>query len=291
MGTHGSDYPSFMRTFLAFSLALFALHAKPAQALDIYGLDLKLGLRGEVGGNWLPNATDLDDRDRVRPYDTFVGMGGGFGLAMQVRGFDIIGLELGWLRTFDSATAIVSVEGVNSVNCPPDQSCPSAEVGATLSHQADHIPVLLQLSLPSGLARPFINVGLDFVVKRHARSLELEERDTWPENLDPVDDAELIDAWGESVEAQYLFSAGVNRERDGAYAGIVGGLGVNITIKNFEIPIELRTTWYPIIGESIHERGVFAPEDSEFDPRFAVQYNDYWFLQGMLMIGFDYVIF
>ena len=262
-----------------------------ASGLDIYGVDLKLGLRAEVGANWLPSPTDLGSRDTVRPYDTFVGMGGGFGLALQVRALDIIGLELGWLRTFDTASAIITVEGINSVRCEPGQSCPSAEVEARLSHQADHIPLLIQLSLPSGLARPFANVGLDFVVKRHARELELVERDTWPENLDPVEDADLIGAWEQSSEARYLFDGGINRDRRGAYAGIVGGLGVNIAIKNIEIPIELRTTWYPIIGDGIHERGVFAPEDSEYDPRFATRYNDYWFMQGMVLIGFDYVIF
>jgi hypothetical protein len=280
-----------MRTILALTLVMLSLNAGPAHAFEIYGVELKLGLRGEVGGNWLPNATDLDDNDRVRPYDTFAGMGGGFGLAMQFRALNIIGLEISWLRSFDSGTAIISVEGINSVTCSPGQSCPSTEVGATLSHQADHIPILLQLTLPTGLARPFVNIGFDFVVKRHARRLELTERDPWPENLDPVEDAALIQAWDESVEARYLFEGDVNRSRDGAYAGIVGGLGVNITIKNVEIPIELRTTWYPIIGESIHQRGIFAPENSEYDPLFAAQYNDYWFLQGMLMIGLDYVIF
>lgn len=281
--------PRFWMGILA-ALAI-TVPSTASHALDIYGVDLKLGLRGEVGANWLPGPTDLDDRDTARPYDTFVGMGGGFGLAMQVRALDIVGLEIGWLRTFDTASAIISLEGINSVRCEVGDSCPSAEIEARLSHQADHIPILLQLSLPTGLARPFANVGVDFVVKRHARELELVERDTWPENLDPVEDADLIGAWEQSAEAQYLFDGGINRGRRGAYAGIVGGVGVNITIKDIEIPIELRTTWYPIIGESIHERGVFAPEGSEYDPRFAAQFNDYWFMQGMVMIGFDYVIF
>jgi hypothetical protein len=291
MPTYQSDYGLVMRTFLALALTVLALGAKPANALDIYGVDLKLGLRGEVGGNWLPNPTDISGGDRVRPYDTFVGVGGGFGLALQFRAMDIVGIELSWLRSFDSATAIIPIEGVNAVACQPGQSCPTAEVGATLSHQADHIPILLQLTLPAGLARPFVNIGMDFVVKRHARDLELTERDTWPENLDPIEDSSLIDAWNSSDEARYLFAGDVNRERTGTYAGIVGGIGVNITIKNIEIPIELRTTWYPIIGESVHERGIFATNESEYDPRFAARYNDYWFLQGMLMIGFDYVIF
>ncbi len=261
-----------------------------AQALDIYGVDLKLGLRGGGGVNWLPNAIGFPDDDRARAYDTFFGGVGSVGLAVQFRALDIVGLEVGWLRTFDSATATMTIEGISAATCQ-EISCAAAEIGATMRHQADHIPILVQVSLPSGMARPFANIGLDLVVNRRARELDLTERTAWPENLDSVADEATIDAWNDSVEAQYLFDADVTRSDTNVYAGIVGGIGLNITIKDFEIPIELRSAWYPGIGDSIHERGVFAPEDAGYDPRIQSTYNDRWFAQGLILIGFDYVIF
>ncbi|MFT6398449.1 MAG: hypothetical protein ACJAYU_003207 [Bradymonadia bacterium] len=274
---------------LLLSLCLLGT-AHSAHALDIYGVDLKVGLRGGGGVNWLPNAVDFSDGDRERAYDTFIGGAGGIGISMQIRALDIIGLEIGWLRTFDSATATMTIEGISAATCQ-EVSCAAAEVGATMRNQADHIPILLQVSLPSGMARPFANIGLDLVVNRRARALELTERATWPENLDPAQDGATIDAWDESVEARYLFDADVTRSDNDVYAGIVGGIGVNIVIKNFEIPIELRTNWYPSAGDTIDERGVFVPSESAYDPRIQSTYNDRWFAQGLVLIGFDYVIF
>lgn len=267
-----------------------ALAANQAFALDLYGVDLKLGVRGGPNVAFLPRPVDSGEDDAINPQALFYGVGWNVGTAIQVRAFDIVGLELGWFYASEQAEARIELEGVS--DCSNGPRCSVQEAGARLDYNAHHLPLVLQIAAPLGTARPFVTTGIDFVIARNNRSFSTFERDPYPENLDPATQGDLIERWDNSVEAAYLRNATLNRDHPERIAGIIAGVGLNIAVDKIEIPVEFRLNIYPVTGSNLSERGVFAPAGTEtYDDRVTVQYNDTWNYQLFIMVGLDYVIF
>ncbi len=278
------------RLLLAFVAICVTAVSSPAAALDIYGVDLKIGVRGGPNIAFLPRPTDSSDDDRVNPQGLFYGLGWDVGGALQFRAFDIIGLEIGWLYTSEQAEAIIELEGVS--DCSGGPRCAVQETGARLDFNAHHLPIALHLAAPLGTASPFVTAGIDFVLQRNNRSFSTHAIDPYPEDLDPIADAALIESWHNSVEANYLGNATLNDDAPERIAGIIAGVGLNIRVDKIEIPVEFRANIYPVTGSTLNERGVFAPSGMDtYDERITVQYNDTWNYQLFILVGLDYVIF
>jgi len=280
-----------MKILLSTLLALAVLAtATPSLALDFYGVDLKLGLRGGTNVGFLPAPVDVGDDDNINPQALFYGVGWNLGAAVQVRAFDVVGLELGYLRGHDSARAAIELEGVS--DCTRGPRCRVQKVGARFSHSSHHLPLVLHFALPFGTARPFITTGVDFVLGRGNRTFETFEIDPFPESLDPATQADLMTRWGNSVEAQYLRGASLNEDHPERIGAIIAGLGLNISASDFEVPIEFRLNIYPKTGDELYERGVFAPDGVDtYQDSVALRYNDTFNYQLFVLVGFDYVIF
>jgi hypothetical protein len=275
------------------ALVLAALFiAAPASALDLYGVDLKLGVRGGPNLSFLPKPDDYGDYGEATPYEFAFGAGWDAGLALGVRAFDIASLEFGWLRTHERAEAnAFEVEGVR--DCGGGRvRCARQTMAYEMSFDAHHLPLLLRLEVPTGVARPFITAGVDFVVKRSNRTFNVVEVDRFPENLDPATQAELIQAWEESAEYQYARNAVLNEAASESYLGLIAGIGLNMAVKPVEIPVEFRFQLYPASGTTLEDRGTFPPRgQTAYDPRLTVAYNDIWRMQIFVLFGLDYVIF
>jgi len=67
--------------------------------------------------------------------------------------------------------------------------------------------------------------------------------------------------------------AGTEASTTSARSRITGG--------NFEIPLEIRTTYYPTTGNQLSQRGDFRQQ--------PLKYNDQPNFQVMILVGFDYL--
>lgn len=285
-----------MRTTLvrALTSALLAASAlslpAAASALDLYGVDLKIGVRGGPNVSFLPRPVDVGEDDALNPQALFYGVGWNLGTALQVRAFDIVGLELGWFRSVDSGEATIELEEV--LDCSHGPRCDVQEVGARIRGVSHHLPIALHLALPMGKARPYVATGVDLVFSRPTREYQIFEIDPHPSGLDPETQGDLLEYWDSSVEAQYYLASELNDAHREQIAGIIVGAGLNINVDQFEIPVEFRLNIYPATGDRLRERGDFPPSGTTaYDPNFTVRFNDTWNYQLFILFGFDYVIF
>lgn len=276
---------------LVAGLVVLVAVAADANALDVHGVDLKLGLRGGPNMVFLPTPVDVDEDDFVNPQGLFWGAGWNLGLALQVRAVDIVGLELGWMRAVEHGEATIELEEISDCSTGDGTRCEIQEVGAAIDFTAHHIPIALHLTLPKGTARPFATVGVDLVVRRNHREFSRHAIDPLPDDLDPETDADLLSQWDESTEGRYYLNATLRDEHPEFVAGILVGAGLNIVVEQIEIPVEFRLNIYPVTGDELDERGDFPPEGSTaYDPSFTVRYNDTWNYQLFVLFGLDYVI-
>lgn len=282
---------------IATLLALLTLVAAvPASAADVYGLDLRVGLRGG------PNLSLMNKPADARlygdtPYETYYGAGWTLGGAVNLRLFDIVALETGYMYASESVSGTVELRNVRDCRYAPNP-CQRQEVDQTFSRRVHHVPIVLQASLPTGVARPFVSVGIDLVFNPSDRRYEVNGRSPLPDELDPndEDDAALIEQWSRDGLAQATLNASLSDDTADMYAGLIAGLGVDIALERIEIPVEFRFHLYPSSGASISERGRFAgpcaSEDCVYDPaRPSPEYNDVWTTQFLVLFGIDYRIF
>lgn len=281
---------------LVASVILFA--ASSASALEIYGIDMKIGLRG---GPNMPLMNEPPERSRLyasTPYTNYTGLGWNVGGALSVRAFDIASLEIGILYSQERVSGTVELDDVQE---QIGTRAFNQEIEQTFSVSQVHIPIVAQASLPTGVARPFISLGVDLVTSRGSREYDYNGIDPLPDELDPTIESEAatLEQWENSALAQNVFRGELNSDTASTYAGFIAGVGVNIALKRVELPVEFRLHLYPESGGTMGDRGNFeqcAPEVDpsclDFDPAApAPQYNDVWTTQFLVLFGIDYRIF
>lgn len=296
-----------MHRILPLLVLLIACSAFPrtASALDIGGMDLRIGVRGGAAVSFMNKPSDLDLYGST-PYANYMGLGWTFGAALNFRLLGIVGIEAGWMRTLETAQGSIELRDVRQ--CQPDGSgpCQRQEFDQEFERTIDRIPLTLQLALPTGLARPFLNLGVDLVVNQTNRSYAAVARDPLPADL-AADDPRL-EQWEGSYVGQNGLRASLNPEINEAYAGIIAGVGVDIQIRSIAIPIEFRANIYPSAGALVPQRGRFGdpcvvpdPLTGEIQSQAAPLctvgpntppqlYNDRWPMQFMILFGIDYRI-
>ncbi|MCB9520356.1 MAG: hypothetical protein H6698_00975 [Myxococcales bacterium] len=282
-----------MRRVLLIPVCIVALVAiaRPAHALDVYGVDLRLGVRGGPNIAMLPKPDDYSDYGDATPYEFAYGTGWNAGVNLAVRAFDIASLELGWMRAHEHvASNAFELDGV--LDCSSGRvRCPKQTLGYEMGFDANHFPIAIRLEVPTGVARPFITAGLDFVTGRTNREFNVVATDPFPENLDPETQGELIDRYAASAEYNYARNAVLNEDAPTSYTGIIAGIGLNMALDKIEVPVEFRLNLYPASGQHLNQRGVFPPRGlTAYDPRITVEYNDVWRMQIFVLFGLDYLI-
>lgn len=296
-----------LRPLAVAAIALAAVTVPDAaNALDIGGMDLRIGARGGPAVSYMPKPEDAQLYAST-PYTNYMGLGWTFGAVLNYRLFGIVGIEAGWMRTLESAQGTTELRDVRQ--CQPDGSgpCQRQEFDQIFERTIDRVPITLQLALPTGLARPFLNVGLDLVVNQTNRQYRVEGRDPLPEDL-PAGDPR-IEQWEASYVGQNALRASLNPDVNTAYTGIIVGAGVDIRIKSIAIPVEFRANIYPSGGGLMPQRGEFGSPCVTPDPLTgeianpaapictvgattpAPLYNDRWPMQFMILFGLDYRIF
>lgn len=302
---------------LILGLAGAFCNAGQASAFDLPFADLKIGLRGganyallnnpsNAGALYEYNAFTEGNPARVLdaiPYTNYYGAGWNAGAALNVQFIDIIGIEVGYQYARESVRGTIEVADVQDCRFAPGNPCYRQELEQRISHSAHHIPIVVQASLPLGVARPFISVGANLVVARTDRSYEVNARSPLPEERRAGDEIDqgIADQWDVSPRGQNLLRAGLNPDSPDFYGGFIAGLGVNLALKRVEIPIEFRAVLYPATGASITQRGEFgdvcasaqrqAGECSNPLDRPAPAYNDVWTTQVFVLFGLDFLIF
>ena len=270
-------------------VALVALTPQNAAALDIPRLDLKLGLRGGPSVPFMQEPSGMGDF-ATTPYTNYYGLGYNVGLALHFRMLNVISVELGWMRSWDTMRGRYELDDVLDRSATPAQK---QELGQVFEAQRDHIPIVAQLALPIGVARPFLSFGVDVVTNTTNRSYRVEElNDTVPIGDDYSGlSSQLTEDWRRSTPAQNALNAGLD-EAPGTHLGIIAGLGVDIALDKFEIPVEFRMHFYPEAGGAMSDRGTFPSGTQQaFEAANAPRYNDTPTMQLFILFGFDYVIF
>jgi hypothetical protein len=267
-----------------------------AKAAEVFGVDLGVGLRGGPNLSLMNKPAGASVYGDT-PYETYHGGGWNVGAALNLRLFDLVAFEAGYLYASESVSGTIELQDVRDCRWAPSP-CLRQEYDQRFSRRVHHVPLVLQASLPTGIARPFVSLGVDVVFKPSNRTYEVTGRSRLPDELDPNDegDAALLDLWARSARGQAGLNATVSNNTDDVYAGLVAGIGVDIVLERIEIPVEFRLHLYPASGATIDERGDFAgpctTEDCAYDPaRPAPAYNDIWTTQFFVLFGLDYRIF
>jgi hypothetical protein len=282
---------------------LLLLGASRAEARNIMGFDLKLGLRAGPNFSVLREPKDIGSYQTVPYPSMYYGLGWSGGLTLNARVIDLLGVEVGALLSFDE------MEGHTELNVTDSENNrEKVKFNQFLSQRSLHLPVVAQLHLPIGLARPFASAGIDLVVSRSSRTYSQDFGSfAVPEaNSNSPDRAE----WYRSALAQAAAGADINDADTAIYGGLIGGIGVNIVAPKIEIPIELRVAYYPTVGTETTQRfadplanGIrTCSEDSVFVTETTcaalptgatpakLLYNDAPQFQFVVLFGFDYML-
>lgn len=290
-------------------LGCFSASQAQAQLLDVYGIALKLGLRG---GASIPYIAEPEaDRSLFphTPYSDYFGLGWNVGGAINLRVFSIAAVEIGVLYAQEEAEGTIELTNVRRCRevLPDGQlqgPCKRQQVEHVFQQTNFHIPVQVQLYLPLGVASPFISGGIDIVTNRSGRSVSVRARDPLPASLDPNDpiEAAMLSEWDNDGLATNITR--MNSTANGAldpsspdtFLGLTVGAGLNMAIGDVEIPVEFRAAFYPAAGGTMLQRGTFGEPclggECPFDPNSnAPLYRDVWSSQFFVMFGLDYLIF
>ena len=287
------------RSLFGFALALCLLVASTARA-GANDFDLKIGIRGGPNFSMLLKPTDSSDYKTV-PYPKFMfDLGWNFGGALNMRAWDLIGLEIGAIYGIDSLKGSSFIDNVVAQGTRE-----RIKNNISFSQTTLHIPIVAQMTLPFTVIRPFGSLGVDLVVNRSSRTYE-QNFDTFvaPGEADTNDPD--YDEFYRSALAQGAYRSALNEDDQQIYGGFVLGAGVTITAPRVEIPLEARIIYYPSTGWDMTDRlgdpaanglGKCDTTDVEQEPSCAVlpsgsppallRYNDRPQFQILITAGFD----
>ncbi len=220
-------------------LAAFVLPAT-ASAQEPVPLDLSVGLKG---GAMMQAVTEVPEltpqqvrqyqpqRDDLSGFFGGFGVGPGFGLSLEARAWEVVGLETGFFYSLDHATGWV------------DKSINGNDVGRVLSDQqtsALHIPLLLKANAKTEMVKPFFGLGFEFVLQQTS-SLDYRsepEDGQHPGNI-------------EQFEEQY---ANRNTIEPSSYTLLQLTTGIELDLGEIRIPFEIRAGYNLGWDESFEAR-------------------------------------
>ena len=235
------------RTLSGLVLALCLLVASKANA-GANDFDLKLGVRGGPNFSLLLSPNDLEEYKTV-PYPTVMfDLGWNIGGALNMRAWDLIGLEIGAIYGMDSLKGSSPIENVTDNNT-------RARIinNISFSQNTLHIPIVAQMTLPFTVIRPFGSLGIDLVVNCSQRIYD-QNFDTFiVPGEDEVNNPDH-DEFYRSALAQGAYRSALNEDDQQIYGGFVLGGGVTITAPRVEIPLEARIVYYPTTGWDTTDR-------------------------------------
>lgn len=290
------------RSLFGFALALCLLVASTARA-GAKDFDLKLGIRGGPNFSLLLAPTDSDAYQTVPYPNLMFDLGWNIGGALNMRAWDLIGLEIGAIYGIDS------LKGSSPIDNVIDQGT-RERIGNNISFSQStlHIPIVAQMTLPFTVIRPFGSLGIDLVVNRSSRTYE-QNFDTFvvPDEADVSDPDH--DEFYRSALAQGAYRSELNEDDQQFFGGFVLGGGVTITAPRVEIPLEARIVYYPTTGWDMTDRlgdpaanglGKCDTTDVDLQTSCAVlppgsapallRYNDRPQFQILITAGFDYLL-
>lgn len=216
-------------------------------------LELGIGVKGGMNGSW---TTEVPEDSRfskgnttytVDPeYYPLFGLGGDIGLSVDLRAFGIVAIETGVTYSFD-----------NGAGWNDKKDGQSGQIITRINQEQSttslRIPLLLKLSGTSGLVRPFIGLGAEFVFQQSSNIKYIEEKRAGQE--DP-----------ESFAARQRR----NQIETSDYVGLGGTLGLEIDLGFLRIPIEFRGLYNVNYDESFDSRVRVEGDDPN---NFVFQYN------------------
>lgn len=283
-------------------LALCLLSASRASA-GVTDFDLKLGVRGGPNFSLLLSPNDLENYQTVPYPSVMFDLGWNIGGALNMRAWDLIGLEVGAIYGLDSLKGSSPIENVID-------NATRARISNNISFSQStlHVPIVAQMTLPFTVIRPFGSLGVDFVVNRSQRLYE-QNFDTFiipgEGEVTSPDHAEFY----RSALAQSAYRSELNTEDQEIYGGFILGGGVTITAPSVEIPLEARLVYYPTTGWDTTDRfgdpagnGLGKCDTTDVDqastcavlnPGAApalLRYNDRPQFQILITAGFDYLL-
>jgi hypothetical protein len=293
------------RSLFGFALALCLVVASTARA-GANDFDVKLGVRGGPNFSLLLKPTDSSDYQTV-PYPKLMfDLGWNFGGALNMRAWDLIGLEIGAIYGIDS------LKGNSFIDNVIDQGTRQRiKNNISFSQSTLHIPIVAQMTLPFTVIRPFGSLGIDLVVNRSSRTYE-QNFDTFvaPGETD-VNDPDY-DEFYRSALAQGAYRSALNEDDQQFYGGFVLGAGVTITAPRVEIPLEARIVYYPTTGWDTTDRlgdpaanglgkcdtdkvgsascASLPPSSPPGSNAALLRYNDRPQFQILITAGFDYLL-
>jgi hypothetical protein len=254
---------------LVLTLALTVLSSSAA-ALDFPFIDLRIGARGGPNLNFI---SDVQEDDPVPVYPGFFGIGWFVGGALS---FDYVGPLVGVGMTiellYSSESASGSVEFDRDLG--DDGTKEESELG--LSSSGLHLPIYARAMIGAGVARFFVNLGVDLNFQRSDTEMTVEQLgDVAPftEGCSPGIDCDPFPArdFGVSpVESTTYFLL---------------GMGLDIDVGPVTVPVEFRWLVNPNYPLSVRERTVETGGVPEY------LYEDAWHYQVFVLFGANYKIF
>lgn len=182
------------------------------------------------------------------------GIGGGFGGFLELRLYDIVGIESGVHLSYDNGN------GWEDKNGPG-----GAKIGRVTQEQrttALHIPVMLKAAVP-GFVRPTFGFGLE-VVKQNKSELTYRS---------DVFDTSLL-------ESHYTIEPST-------YTTLAFSFALEIDLGEIRIPIELRGNYNVGFRKDLDERTVVTGNPGFPDFRYDGKYEGHFALYTGIIYGFE----
>lgn len=160
------------------SLFLLALaFLLPASNAHAFLLELGVGVKGGMNGSIVDGVPEnepyqLGNQMYIDPdiYPMF-GLGGSFGLALELRALGIVGLETGVLMSWDNGNGWEDIKN--------ERGQVLIRINQHQRTSALHIPILVKASVPGALVRPTFGLGV-MIVSQRSSTLEYDNPDIVP---------------------------------------------------------------------------------------------------------------
>lgn len=201
-----------------------------------------VGLHGLGGGTFLEQPLEAEVDGYVVPSQGWAGFGGGGGLTLEGRAFDAVGLEIGFFRRHDVARSTFEFNGTDM----PFQ----------VSQNAWHVPIQLKVGLPTGVVRPQLFGGGQFVMPGA------------PEITQPSGLGTELSATSEPYKA-WAFGFGLEF--------VPKGLPIDL-----RVPLGLRGAYNTGVGTNAGDRADYTFTGSRLD---AIDYRSVWTWHAAATLG------